>query len=253
MPSSPHNLILTTLLDPPGRREARFLGKILASSLLRSLFGGQIVMERNFPEPLFPIERVDLKELEHDPADFLPEEVGPRAQRARVEAALRHAEAASRYGWVTFCDADVVPLRNWDHLLVYREADLLIARQADGQPDAGFFAVRGERVIEFAEEWADALAHLPARSTSGDENPPRPDEAALAQVVASGKWRVKPFERGEVVQAFAESTGLPDILSAAAVHLKGGSPAEKRKLAFALHMMWVYGDEDGVFLDILES
>jgi len=42
-------------------------------------------------------------------------------------------------------------------------------------------------------------------------------------------------------------------MDAAVVSLTGGTPTEKIKLSFALHMMRTFGDEDGVFLDLMES
>jgi len=42
-------------------------------------------------------------------------------------------------------------------------------------------------------------------------------------------------------------------MEAAVVNLAGGTPTEKTKLFFALHMMRTFGDEDGVFLDLMES
>lgn len=62
-----------------------------------------------------------------------------------------------------------------------------------------------------------------------------------------------PFESGEVMRPFDEGVALADCLDAAALHLTGVPMEKKTKLAFALHMMWVYGEDDGVFLDILEG
>ncbi|MDQ8192637.1 hypothetical protein, partial [Roseibacillus persicicus] len=107
----------------------------LSSSLLRSLFGGQVVVERNFPEPLFPIERVGVKEIQEDH----PELTANRDDhwgyfwRQRVATLARFAEPASDFGWVIFCDADVVPLRNWDHLFQNVESEILIQRDAQGR------------------------------------------------------------------------------------------------------------------------
>ena len=260
MTTSEKKLVLTTVLEKQGGRQLRLLAKIQSSSLLRSLFGGLVVVERNFPEPLFPIERVGLRELEETIGDFLPKNVQQRSYKARVESAVRHAEAASEYDWVIFCDADVVPLRNWDHLFERQGAEVLISQTSDGYPDAGFFAVKGEAVVEFVNLWQceleETVPPVVSEVQPGIENQKeerRTDELALRKVLDTEKWKVKKFERGEVVRAFDEGVGMGDVLEAAVVHLAGASLKQKTKLAFGLHMMWVYGDDDGLFLDILEG
>ncbi len=249
--SSPDNLILVTALDAVGSRLARFLVKSQASSLLRSLFGGQVVVVRNFPEPLFPVERVGVKEIQEDH----PELTSNRDDhwgyfwRERVASLRRFAEAASEFDWVIVCDMDVVPLRNWDHLFEGVEGDVLISKTGDGRADAGFFAVRGERVTEFAEAWDRAMKVLDGQPYQGH----RTDGEALATALESGDFRVREFEKGEVMRPFEEGVAFADCLQAAALHLTGVSIEQKAKLAFALHMMWVYGEDEGVFLDILEA
>ena len=60
-------LFATVLLDPPGRRTARQLGKTEVSSLLRFFFNGEIIVWRNFPEILYPVARIGVYEF-----DFIP-------------------------------------------------------------------------------------------------------------------------------------------------------------------------------------
>lgn len=245
------NLVLVTALDPPGSRQMRFLSKTLASSLLRSLFGGRVVVERNFPEPIFPIERVAVKEIHRDH----PELTANRDDhwgyfwRERVATLARLAEPASEFGWVVLCDADVVPLRNWDHLFEGVEGHVLVSRDSAGGLDAGFFAVRGERIVEFAQAWKEALVEVEKSSYAGRRN----DGLALEAVLSQGDFTVTGFEQGEVMRPFEEGVSFSDCLDAAALHLTGVAMEKKAKLAFALHMMWVYGEDEGVFLDILEA
>ncbi len=47
------NLIYTIAFDSPNTEGYRFLGKMLASSLLRTFFTGDVVVFRNTPMPLF--------------------------------------------------------------------------------------------------------------------------------------------------------------------------------------------------------
>ena len=62
------HLFASVLLDPPGLRTSRQLGKVQVSSLLRTLFPGEVVVWRNFPEPLYPVERKGMHEV-----DFVPD------------------------------------------------------------------------------------------------------------------------------------------------------------------------------------
>lgn len=178
------NLILVTALDTPGSRQVRFLAKTQASSLLRSLFSGQVVVERNFPEPLFPIERLGLKEIQQDHPELTSdrEDHWGYFWRERVKTLERFAEPASEFGWVVLCDADVVPLRNWDHLFQEREGDIILQRDKEGRPEVGFFAVRGERIVEFAAAWLAAMASLEGTPYEGH----RSDGVALEMVLATG-------------------------------------------------------------------
>jgi hypothetical protein len=57
------DLIYTVAFDIPGWRGVRTMAKLLCSSLLRQFWSGEIVVFRNFPEPLFPVERKGLEEV----------------------------------------------------------------------------------------------------------------------------------------------------------------------------------------------
>ena len=81
----------------------------------------------------------------------------------------------------------------------------------------------------------------------------RPDLQSLEKVLHSGEFRVNRFERGEIVRPFEEGVDITHAMDAAVVHLSGASVRDKVRLATALHFMRVYGDDNGVFLDILES
>ena len=75
-------LFATVLLDPPGRRTARHLGKTEVSSLLRFFFNGEIIVWRNFPEILYPVARIGVYEF-----DFIPS--SPLKKDADLEIALK--------------------------------------------------------------------------------------------------------------------------------------------------------------------
>ncbi|MFC7339389.1 hypothetical protein ACFQY0_19510 [Haloferula chungangensis] len=212
------------------------------------MFLGSIHVFRNSPQPLFPVERVGLEEVEVDPGFDLSKEEFVQSASIRWRFKMTEAMANSnRHQWAVISDMDVVPLRNWDHLFENRVEDVLVNKDCEGRLDPGLIAVRGDRLSEFAAEWSAAS------STVGFSENQRIDALALEQLLSSDSWKAGSFERGEVVRPFDEGANLLHCVDAAAVHLAGGTLKAKAKLAFALHMMWVYGDENGMFLDMLES
>lgn len=56
-------MVYTIAFDPPRSEGYRFLGKMLASSLLKTFFTGDMVVFRNSPAPLFLVERKGLEEV----------------------------------------------------------------------------------------------------------------------------------------------------------------------------------------------
>jgi hypothetical protein len=57
------NLVYTIAFDAPGSQAYRFLAKMLASSLSRTFFTGDILIFRNSAAPLFMVERKGLEEI----------------------------------------------------------------------------------------------------------------------------------------------------------------------------------------------
>ena len=47
--------------------------------------------------------------------------------------------------------------------------------------------------------------------------------------------------------------GVRELADAAVIHFAGLAPADKQRLAFAFHMMAVYGDKDGLFFNLAQS
>jgi len=237
-------LFATVLMDPPGSRTARQLGKTQVSSLLRFFFNGDIIVWRNFPEVLYPVARVGVHEFDFIPASPLKKDahLAEIALKAKLQLAESLVEHAARYSWIVLADHDVLALRNWDHLFENQEADLLVSRQQDGTLDQGFFAIKASEYSRFLDAWKAPKNPL----SRGSSN-------FLQTIVDTQEFTSRNFERGEFVSPFIDQCPIRDIMDAAVVSLTGGTPTEKTKLSFALHMMRTFGDEDGVFLDLMES
>ena len=237
-------LFATVLLDPPGHRTARQLGKTQVSSLLRFFFNGEIIVWRNFPELLYPVGRIGVHEFDFVPGSPLKKDadLAEIALKAKLQLAESLVEHTHRYSWIVLADHDVLTLRNLDHLVENQDADLLVSRQQDGTVSEGFFAIKASHYSRFLEAWK-----APKILRSGGA------PHFLQAIIDTKEFRTKTFERGEVVTPFADQCPIRDIMEAAVVSLAGGTATEKTKLSFALHMMRTFGDEDGVFLDLMES
>jgi len=233
------NLALTTILDPCYSRQWRSCCKLWTASLLRHQWEGRIHIERNFSQLLFPVSRTDLHEVE-----FVPNLGGAQtkevnwmtlAREHQLEAAGMMA-GAEAFEWILFADADCVATQNVDHLFV-GDCDLLVS-SARGLPDPGFVAVRGELMQKFVS----SLRFAGGLTGSG-----------LATIMKSGEWKVREYERGEVLRPDDPDVSLSDLANAAVIHFSGMKAADKYRLAFAFHMMAVYGDRDGLFFDMIEA
>lgn len=231
-------LLATVLIDQRGHRVARQQGKVLTSSLIRHYFEGDIFIWRNFSEPIYPVRRVGVHEAEFLPEEFVntAKDAPSPTQLARFGQASALIEHAPKYRWVILGEMNVVCLRNLDHLFENTKYDVLGNERDDGSLDTGFLAIKGEVFSHFVDAW----------KISGPE-------ASLESLLETAGLAVGHFERGEFVRPFDEGCTVSDILGAAVIHLEGGSVKDQTKLGFALHIMKIFGDEDGVFLDLMDS
>lgn len=274
------NLIYTVAYDLPGWRGTRTMSKLLASSLLRGFWSGELLIFRNFAQPLFPVERKGLEEVFVETPDFGEgKDAGKRCLREALETRFRAAEwidQPERYDWIAYLDADCLALRDVEHLFS-GDADLLVQPERgrsvyddsvfngylprNGEErvtprnawlgrdgiNAGTFAVRGARFTEVMATWQEIYESEPCRHAEFR------DQTAFNKLLLETDLRVRPFERGEIMFPFHLDKGFLDYREAALLHFVGGKQRDKMDLAFALHMMRTYGDEGGLFLDLLES
>jgi len=277
------NLIYTVAFDLPGWRGSRTMAKLLCSSLLRGFWSGRIVVFRNFEQPLFPVERKGLEEVYIQTRDFgTGRDAGKKCLEAALQARFRAAEWIDRpedYEWIAYLDADCLALRDVEHLFA-SDADLLVQPEngrsmrremvfngyledrdatTDRQPlgrnawigregiNAGTFAVRGNKYADLMSEWRRIFESEPPRHADFR------DQTAFNKLLLETGLRVQTFERGEIMFPFHIDTSFLNYREAALLHFVGGKTRDKVDLAFALHMMRTYGEEGGLFLDLLES
>lgn len=264
------NLLYLIALDPPHGTANRLLAKLAVSSLLRTWFTGDIVLLRNTPEPVFPVERKGLQEIEITDPDFDVATSGERGAIAmRWKWRARHLLKVKGYDKVVMLDADWLALRNMDHLL-------------EGDWDVAWCPERGGRTVTdhwfhcfLTDEEMTTLKHHPGanggilavaagkyhalmeeweRIDNGPVTRPRicSDQAGLNRLLLDTKLRKQRFEAGELTFPLLWDAAYTAYSESALVHGAGGNSKEKLRFLFGLYMQAFYHDEQGTFLQMLE-
>ena len=265
------NLIYIVAFDAKGHQVARVMAKLLTSSILKTLWSGDVYIFRNEQTPLFPVGRPGVKEIYCNVKPWIS------TKKEDVEECLRESLKwrflarnyidASEYNFICYLDSDCLALRNLDHLFD-GDSDILIQRETgrkindpvfngylsknelshltqDGI-NAGSIAVRGTLFQEFMEEWENVYNSQPSVHERFR------DQTALNRLLLDTQLRVRPFERGEIRFPFHLDIKYSDYRSAALLHMVGEGQTEKIDLAFAFYMASFYNDGRGLFLDFLE-
>lgn len=216
--------------------------KVVSSSLLRSLFGGRVVVFHDDMQPLFRIERKQMEEpmplAEGEEASLL-ERVKPYLTEARQ--------------WVVFSGSGNIALRNIDHLLPPDIPGPFAPEEVDfyfpgkwGKPGPcsdGLWAVRAEFLEDVLGGWEAVSGGLVKGASRAD---------AWREYVGGLDLRKKPFESGEVVAPEMGAVDWREVADAAFVLLTHW-PEEKRwKFLQSLYFGTYFGDDSGLMLDILD-
>lgn len=262
------NLAYTVAFDPPGCSGHRSLAKMLASSLLRTYFTGDVMVFRNTPNPLFSVERKGLKEV------FIetPETWGQAGAELSWcwKYRVRDWIDPSRYGKILFLDCDSLALRNIDHLLAgdwdiayqperglnitfpqfacfLRDEELEPLREAkvDGV-NSGTIAVAANRYREVMEEWE--------RIDSGQVTQRRTclDQGSWNRLLLDTKLRKSAFPKGEVTFPLYLEPKYHDYKKSSLVHCLGANVVEKVQFTYGLYMSTFFCDPTGFALNLLE-
>lgn len=280
-----NNLVYTVAYDLPGERTSRIMAKLLCCSLFRSLWNGSVFVFHNSPHLILPVSRPKLTEIYIDDSEYVDDaadkDADPakvalhRALRARFELAAR-IENPEQYDWIIYLDADCLVFRDIEHLL-RDDADIIVQPESgrsllkeaafngylnDGDPkdipssnswlgrdgiNAGTFAIRGALFHQFVADWRRIFESPPDRHVRFR------DQTSFNKLLLNTDLRVKPFEKGEIVFPFHLNPNFLDYRHGAVLHFVGGKQNDKIGLAFALYMMMSFGEERGIFLDLIET
>lgn len=264
-------LVYTVAVDPAGTNLHAQMAKLLACSLLRTLFTGDIVIFRNTPEALFPVGRPGLLEVELPTPDYAGYKDEQEAWRYKFRVRESLATLGlHNYDKVIFLDADSLALRNVDHLF---PGDWDIGHQLEipgrsitlkqfhcfltekemaslgGRPgsNSGTLAVRSEHFLDVMEEWE--------RIDLGPTERERhcSDQASWNRLLLDTKLKKHAFEKGEVQFPLFIHPKYHDWKECALIHSLGGTVQEKLRFNFGVYMQTFFWDPAGTVLRLLEA
>jgi hypothetical protein len=262
------HLAYTVAFDAPGTGGHRLLAKMLAMSLVRCQFDGDILIFRNSEAPLFHLPRPGV--IEH----FVPTKdlTGVKLQgeawcwKYRVAPAVAEHSRAIGADKILFLDADVLCLRNPDHLL---DGDWDITYCAERRPIAGpawgAYLTAGERsgltrgginsgTMAIASRcYGEVMAEW-ERIHTGPCPPGGQflEQGAWNRLILDTKLRTRPFERDAIMFPMNEEMDYRVYREATLLHCLGDNLKAKVQFTFGLYMGTFFFDEGGTLLNLLD-
>lgn len=274
------NLVYTVAFDSPGSESYRFLGKMLASSLVRTFFTGDIVIFRNSAAPLFLVERKGLDEMYLETPPMSGQAGAERAWCWKYKVA-ELIECPEQYDKILFLDCDSLALRNIDHLLegnwdiryqpergqrgdgpsfnaFMTDDELAFAATRDGV-NSGTLAIRGNRFHEVMRLWEEIDESETVRETRFRDQASwnalllRLEELAKATTTtAENPLVIEEFPVGEVQFPGYLDPSYQSYSKAALTHNIMPDTKEKIEFTFGLYMRTFFCDPTGLFFSMLE-
>jgi hypothetical protein len=260
-------------LDTPEAGGNRLMAKMLAMSLIRSQFDGDILIFRSSAVPLFHLPRPGVIEVQ------LPEAVEGRGGRSlareawswkyRVAGAVAEHAAAVGAEKILYLDSDILCLRNPDYLLdgnwdigIVQErgrsfgekfysaylSDEELSRLSGRPPvNAGTFAVRRECYREVMAAWAAIHEGPPP-----ERNDEPCDQCAWNRMILDTPLKVRAFEPEAVMFPLNMDFDYRRYRDATLVHCLGDGLEGKVRFLYGLYMSTYFFDGQGTLLHLLD-
>jgi hypothetical protein len=264
------NLAYTIAFDPPGHGGTRQMVKMLAASMARTYFEGDLVIFRNSPQPIFLVQRQGIEEIYIETPGLAGQELANLAMAWKPKA--REFLPVERYGKVLFLDADSICLRNVDHLLTGEDWDIRYQPETgrsvaddvfngylpavkgstgltlrDGI-NSGTWAVRADCYRAVMEEWERIMARKMTVESIWREQGAWNRLLFNALSGEKGKaWRCQMFEAHEVQFPLHLDKEWHRYRDAAILHCMGGRTVEKLEFMYGVFMQKFFFDEKMTF------
>lgn len=267
------SLAYTIAIDPPGFGGHRTMAKMLALSLVRTLFTGDFLIFRNTREPIFLVERKGIEEvyIETPALSAMDNAEEAWCWKYRVYEYINRWLQRKSYDKVLFLDADCLALRNVDHLL-HGKWDIAYQPEVGINIDAvqfscfltdderktlrraginsGTIAVAASHYVAVMKEWERIdLGKTTMRRFCSDQGS---WNRLILDCQTRLNWRAHKFERDGIMFPMYIQPRAQDYTDATLVHCLGGSGRLKIKFMFGLYMSTFFCDDAATFLHLLE-
>lgn len=247
-------LIYTFCFDALGSSFHFNMTKQFVISLLKTVFSGDVIVFRNTPVPLFPVELKGVEEIYiESPHEGWNQSM---AWKWRVAQWID----AEKYDTIAYFDGDCLALRNIDHLftgdhdIIYQperhlavtdspyhcfltDREMRTLRQSG--VNAGSFAVKGTHYQKLMRQWAKIDAGPTKRTRHCS------DQAAWNRLLLDTKLRKRPFERGEIQFPFLIEQNWMEYHQAAILHAAGGNAEQKLRFLYGMYAQTFHKKESG--------
>ena len=264
--SGPRLLAYTIAFDRPGSTVYRAMAKLLLSSLLRTGFGGDIIVFHNGEAPMFLTGRADVSEIYADPLDI---------DRSLSEAGCRFKYAAaahidaSRYDHILYLDCDCLALDNVDELIADTDYSLgyvpepgmnLAHDGFQGHFDDAELRTLGDREGSNAGVWYCRATDYPAMCAEvlrlygvAPVKPPRfwGDQAQWNRMLVDGRFPARKLTERDVAMPTLYQVDFRVWGKAKLLHFAG--EGERLPLMFGVFCYPFYGGAAPLLIDFLES
>lgn len=263
-------LIYTIAVDDEGCYVYRNLAKLLASSVVRSGFSGEMVIFHNARQPIFPLGRSSVREERIDVSQSASHAGQMTISKIEARWSLKHQVSSilhRDYDWqrLLFLDADCLvtgPLSSlvegeWE-LAVYREpgqtvnSDQFNCFLTDDEMNnltseginSGAFCVDRSVSEAFFRAWASAERLPPQRRRTCS------DQASLNRVVLDHDFQLHEFSAFVSMPFHTDTTKR---FGTVVTHWVGGSEMRKLQASFGLFMETYFFDPSVTLFNLLES
>lgn len=232
------------------------VGKLLASSLGRSIFSGFVHVLTPHEGPVFRLRRANCEEFSEDNCDHraLNGSSIPRYYCLAKEANRHYGDTEGK--WIVFAHPASVCLRNIDHMFTGAHLGDEISATADlllQYPSIGEGACRGEALGLMAIR-SEFLGVLTARMMENETclheiSDGKPD---FMNIIMGLKLRIRRFERGEVYAPKIGSIDWELLRGAAFVTVPDWPEKEQWSFLQSLYFGTYFGDDTGLMLNIFD-
>ncbi len=230
------NLIYTIAIDPPNEPHRQMMAKMLASSIFRTGFSGDVIVLTNYERRLFEHGRDNLQEIYLDLSRIPPSKTGKEMPDFKYRS--RHFIPAERYEKVMYVDCECLFLKNPDKLFdggakimfseqprqnitgksfnAYLTKEEMKTLKARGM-NSGFWWIAGHRFQEVLARWERINARPSVRGGSVS------DQDSWVRLLLDTKLRTKPFRPDvDVLYPMVESRRAHAFDGASLLHYSSG-------------------------------